>query len=224
MTTETLKQDLATNYVPGSGKITGIEHRDCNNALIDGILDIISPPGEIINMATSVVPTGFHAFDGAQLSRTAYPKLFALWGTTFGEGDGINTFNCPTIETGRFLLQYGVDSVYDFSMFAKGGEKTHLLIPEEIPAKPHFHYTFKNSTRSEKWFLRDLSNGTPITDGRSGYSDNNNKYAIQHDGTDQSYLTANAGKSGLQQNISSTTNAHNNIPPYFACNFIFRLC
>ena len=224
MTAETLKQDLATNYVPGSGKITGIEHRDCNNALIDGIIDIISPPGEIINMATSVVPVGFHAFDGAQLSRTAYPKLFALWGTTFGEGDGINTFNCPTIEAGRFLLQYGVDATYDFSMFAKGGEKTHLLIPEEIPAKPHFHYMFNRGSIGNQWHLRDLPNGTPPTDGTNTYGTSDNRYAMQHSGSDQTYLSANAGKSGLQQNISSVTNAHNNIPPYFACNFIFRLC
>lgn len=38
--------------------------------------------------------------NGQAISRTQYPKLFALIGETFGKGDGVNTFNIPD-ERGR---------------------------------------------------------------------------------------------------------------------------
>lgn len=36
--------------------------------------------------------------NGAAISRTAYPELFAAIGTTYGEGDGSTTFNVPDAE------------------------------------------------------------------------------------------------------------------------------
>lgn len=40
-------------------------------------------------------PAPFLLCDGSAISRTAYPTLFAAIGTTWGGGDGINTFNLP---------------------------------------------------------------------------------------------------------------------------------
>lgn len=44
-----------------------------------------------------VVPPGYLYCDGSEVSRQAYGKLFAAIGTTWGEGDGENTFNIPDL-------------------------------------------------------------------------------------------------------------------------------
>lgn len=44
-----------------------------------------------------VVPPGYLYCDGSEVSRQAYDKLFAVIGTTWGEGDGENTFNLPDL-------------------------------------------------------------------------------------------------------------------------------
>ena len=62
--------------------------------------------------------------DGRTLSRTTYAVLFALWGTTFGTGNGTSTFNMPNAK-GR--VQVGRDSGdWEFnSMGETRGAKTH---------------------------------------------------------------------------------------------------
>lgn len=44
-----------------------------------------------------VVPQGYLYCDGSEVSRQAYDKLFAAIGTTWGEGDGVETFNIPDL-------------------------------------------------------------------------------------------------------------------------------
>lgn len=53
-------------------------------------------PGAIMPVAQgAAVPDGYLLCDGSELSRTLYPELFAVIGTTYGEGDGETTFNIP---------------------------------------------------------------------------------------------------------------------------------
>ncbi|WP_294240878.1 tail fiber protein [uncultured Chryseobacterium sp.] len=73
----------------------------------------IMPPGAIIYMATSTVPNGYLECNGAAVSRTTYPELFNLIGTTYGSGDGSTTFNLPDLR-GEFVRGWdhgrGLDS------------------------------------------------------------------------------------------------------------------
>ncbi len=46
----------------------------------------------------SSVPTGFLEWNGAAVSRSTYSALFAIIGTTYGAGDGVNTFNIPDLQ------------------------------------------------------------------------------------------------------------------------------
>ena len=48
------------------------------------------------------VPDGYLPCDGRAVSRTQYSALFNVIGTSFGNGDGINTFNVPDMRN-RFL-------------------------------------------------------------------------------------------------------------------------
>ena len=51
--------------------------------------------GTIIAWPISEAPEGYLICDGAAVSRTLYADLFAVIGTTYGEGDGNSTFNLP---------------------------------------------------------------------------------------------------------------------------------
>lgn len=42
-------------------------------------------------------PTGALLCQGQAISRTTYTELFAKWGTVFGAGDGVTTFNLPDL-------------------------------------------------------------------------------------------------------------------------------
>jgi microcystin-dependent protein len=58
----------------------------------------IMPVGSVITYGGSTAPTGWLLCNGAAVSRTiTYADLFAVIGTTFGEGDGSTTFNVPDL-------------------------------------------------------------------------------------------------------------------------------
>jgi microcystin-dependent protein len=53
--------------------------------------------GSLTLMATDIVPSGYLVADGSAVSRQTYAGLFAVFGTTFGIGDGSTTFNLPDV-------------------------------------------------------------------------------------------------------------------------------
>lgn len=66
--------------------------------------------------------------NGQAISRSAYPELFAKWGTTFGAGNGSTTFNLPNLGTN--FLRYGV-------VGTTGGATAVTLTSANLP--PHTH-------------------------------------------------------------------------------------
>lgn len=64
------------------------------------------PLGAILPLAhNSTVPAGYLLCDGAAVSRTMYPDLFSVIGTTYGAGDGSTTFNVPDYNTAKRFAQ-----------------------------------------------------------------------------------------------------------------------
>lgn len=64
------------------------------------------PTGTVLEYAGSEPPDGgFLLCDGHEVSRVVEARLFAKIGTTWGAGDGINTFNVPDL---REASPYGV--------------------------------------------------------------------------------------------------------------------
>lgn len=61
----------------------------------------------------STPPPGWFKGNGAAVSRTTYADLFSVYGTTWGAGDGVNTFNLPD-GRGEFIRAWddgrGVDA------------------------------------------------------------------------------------------------------------------
>lgn len=54
-------------------------------------------PGQIIQFAGSITPTGFLLADGAAISRSTYSDLYNAIGTLYGAGDSATTFNLPDL-------------------------------------------------------------------------------------------------------------------------------
>lgn len=53
------------------------------------------PSGSTFWTVASSAPSGYLLMRGQAVSRTVYASLFSLIGTTYGAGDGLNTFNIP---------------------------------------------------------------------------------------------------------------------------------
>lgn len=56
-----------------------------------------TPIGVVLPFAGSEAPIGYLICNGQEISRTEYPDLFKVIGTTYGEGDGSGTFNVPNL-------------------------------------------------------------------------------------------------------------------------------
>lgn len=86
------------------------------------------PTGSVHVMATTTAPSGYLKCNGAAVSRTTYADLFAIIGTTWGEGDGSSTFNVPDLR-GEFVRGWddgrGVDSGRSFASSQSDQNKQH---------------------------------------------------------------------------------------------------
>lgn len=88
-----------------------------------------APAGAIAYMAANAVPNGWIKANGAAISRTTYPALFLVIGTTYGAGNGSTTFALPDlrgeflrslddgrgIDTGRGIGAGQLDAIQDIS-------------------------------------------------------------------------------------------------------------
>ncbi|MDB0511063.1 phage tail protein [Ralstonia solanacearum] len=89
---------------------------------------LVGQAGLITYFARSSAPNGWLKANGAAVSRTTYVALFTEIGTTFGAGDGANTFNLPDLR-GEFLRGWddgrGVDSGRGFGTWQSGSPVVH---------------------------------------------------------------------------------------------------
>lgn len=91
-----------------------------------------NPAGIIMPFAGTVAPQGCLFCDGSAVSRTTYAALFAVIGTTYGEGDGSTTFNVPDL-SGRVVI--GVSNSH--ALGTTGGSETVTLTADQLPAHVH---------------------------------------------------------------------------------------
>lgn len=60
-------------------------------------INYLTPVGIILPYGGKIAPDGYLLCDGREVSRTEYSALFNVIGTSFGNGDGNNTFNVPDL-------------------------------------------------------------------------------------------------------------------------------
>ncbi|MEM7179722.1 MAG: phage tail protein [Spirochaetota bacterium] len=149
----------------------------------------IVPVGTILPYTgdVSTPPTGYFHCNGGTISRTDYPALFALLGTTWGSGDGSTTFNLPdcreaaAIGAGTSTYAYTQHNPKTFGTYQndqlQGFEKyvvnanPEYLISTVTGGTGGFTYsggpiantdTFSDRVKT-LGFISDGSNGTPRT-------------------------------------------------------------
>ena len=117
-----------------------------------------SPAGLVAHFARNSAPTGWLKANGAAVNRTAYADLFAAIGTTFGAGDGINTFNLPDLR-GEFVRGWddsrGVDSSRAFGSAQADELKQHA----------HKYYGPNGANGSRTVFALQSGSGGVYSDG-----------------------------------------------------------
>lgn len=150
-------------------------------------------PGTAKLWFTDTAPTGWSMLEGQAISRTGNPRLFALFSTTYGVGDGSTTFNLPDLR-GRFLRVWdhaaGIDPDAASRTAPAGSSITagdHVGTLQDNQNASHYHFVARN----------DSTNNT--TPSSSNHLSTGNNY-----GSDNSYsLAANSGtpdalRSGLE--------------------------
>ena len=65
-------------------------------------VDEKAPVGMVAYFASETAPSGWLKANGANVSRSAFPELYAVIGETWGKGDGFNTFQLPDLR-GEFI-------------------------------------------------------------------------------------------------------------------------
>ena len=105
-------------------------------------------PGMITATATSTAPAGWLLCDGSTVSRVLYADLFAAIGTTYGAGDGANTFGLPDLQQ-RFLLGKAASGTgstlgstggaIDHTHTVTVGNHTHTVNSHTHSGAPHTH-------------------------------------------------------------------------------------
>jgi microcystin-dependent protein len=121
-----------------AGGVDGINAAQRLHELTTGIASLPTvPTGTIFMWATNTAPNGYVLCQGQTLSRSAYANLFTLWGTTWGAGDGINTFGIPDFRQ-RFPLGKAASGTGS-TLGSTGGaiDHTHGSGSYAVPAHDH---------------------------------------------------------------------------------------
>lgn len=184
------------------------------------------PTGAVVPFAGSTAPTGFLLCDGAAVSRSTYATLFAVVGTTFGEGDGSTTFNVPDLRGQTVVGVAGDWSELD-AVGKTHGARTHTLSESEMPAHVHSgpSHTHTGTTGSS---TVDATVANGVATGTNGSS--TNPVARGDDDDYVRVIRSSSHNHSFTTNASGTGNtgskggggAHNNTQPSMALNYILR--
>lgn len=125
--------------------------------------DLLAPIGSVMYYAGLVagIPANWLECNGDEVNRTTYADLFAIVGTTFGDGDGSTTFNLPNM-SGRTPIAATQDSNVGTPSLDNGyglgqtvGEDEHELTQGELPN--HTHQVLMNTSSNDGNMPHDSS-------------------------------------------------------------------
>jgi microcystin-dependent protein len=173
-------------------------------------------------------PNSCFAFPyGQTISRVTYSTLFALFGTTYGGGDGSTTFNLPDCRgrvtakldnmggTAASRLTSSYFGANASSLGATGGSEGHTLTAGEIPAHTH------PSTLTDLGHAHTGS-GIGVSQLNPG-SGTSNIFIVQGNGSKGSTDMA---TTGITINNAANTGGgspHAIVQPTIVCNYILRI-
>lgn len=158
---------------------------------------------EIRMVGFNFAPRGWAFCDGQILPINQNQSLYSLLGTTYG-GDGRTTFRLPDLR-GRVPIHVGGGHTQG----EKGGEEAHTLGAAELPAHSHDLQASGDGATSGSPASPPAALANRPRRTTSYYTTPGNQQASMRAGT----VGASAG----------ATQAHNNMQPWLAVNFVIAL-
>lgn len=209
---------VGINCVPDPELGSGLHVHGKDITLNGSSVFMSAPVGAVTGWFGEDAPAGWLLLNGQAVSRSAYPALFEILGTTYGEGDGTDTFNLPDLR-GRMPVGKTDDAQDDFSKLGgTGGEKTHILTTAEMPAHKHSVTGTAASGGAHTHKMAGIAtrkagswNGCVASAGCSDTAWTSARSAGAHTHS----VSGTAASAG-------TGNAHNNMPPYIVMNYIIK--
>lgn len=99
----------------------------------------IVPVGSLLWYSSTTVPPGYLLCNGSEVKRAQYPKLFAVIGTTYGDGNSKTTFNLPDLR-GKIVRGWGpVNSVDPQRVFGSSQTNSFGVHRHSITDPGHIH-------------------------------------------------------------------------------------
>lgn len=183
------------------GIVNGISYRGYVN------ISAIQPVGTVAPFigSTDFVPKNWLVCDGSYVSIDAYPELFRLIGSIYGEVlDG--RFKLPDFR-GRTIFGAGVaDGLSNRLIGEFGGEEQHQLTISEMPSHNH-RPAIGTNDGVDHWWGSDNRIGTPNFD---------------YDGNTTTKPSDGFIAPSYKTNSVGGNSPHNNMPPYSVANWIIR--
>jgi microcystin-dependent protein len=163
---------------------------------------------EIALVAFSYAPAGWALCNGQLMPISQNTALYSLLGTTYG-GDGRITFALPNLQ-GSIPVQPGQAGGENRYLGEQGGTASTVLNAAEMPIHTHpFKATAALGTSTKP-------DGRSIAVPRYGRLTEN--WFAQPGGAGQTIMDYSAAAAP-----AGAGNAHNNLPPYLALNFVIAL-
>lgn len=177
-----------------------------NSGALESLARTLLIVGEVRFLALPAAPALWLPCSATGYSRATYSVLFAAIGTTYGAGDGVNTFNVPDL-TGRSPMGTGTGDAPGATAHPAGqkaGEETHLLSGAESGVQARTY---------------DPTNGYfPFVPGGGGWSNRQ----VQDVGAGGFIVAGPASNTSVVQNQQVSSGAinavarHNNLTPAVA--------
>lgn len=208
-----------------------------NESINNNVQSTRVPVGGVIIWMSAAIPQGWLALNGASVSRLTYPSLFAVLGYSAG-GSG-DTFVLPDLQ-GRFPL----GSSGGYPIMAKGGAENVTLGTQHLPSHSHglvdpgHTHTYFDPQHNHaipdhrhNYTLATVGGGPTIRQAADGYGQDRGGQtpetstqlpANQNTNNKGVGITINGASTGIALQNTGNNEAHNNMPPYWAVQFIIR--
>ena len=174
--------------------------------------------GEIKMWGVSSAPTGYLLCNGAAVSRTTYAALYAVYGTTFGSGDGATTFNVPDF---RDKMPIGAGTTY--ALASTGGAASVTIATTNLPA--HNHAATSTSTVTDPGHAHVVGSRDSTADNGGGYAQEFISNPGQPNGPNTSTSSVTTGITVATTTTTSNTGsgtALTTISPYLSIYYIIK--
>ncbi|MBK2258744.1 phage tail protein [Francisella philomiragia] len=159
--TNSTNYDLEVKTNSGNGVVISV---GSTKTLINNSSEIIDlpnpnnlPTGSLISIPADIAPPkGFLAAEGGNVSRTVFSNLFAVYGTTFGVGDGLTTFGLIDMR-GNFTRGLGGNS-----------DAIGVLQADELKSHRHTSWIYQGNVLNLQY--AGYPNTYSMVGGNTGYT------------------------------------------------------